>query len=685
MSEESCSTPPAAGVRPWDLELQRQRGAELMGLVRPCARRFFNEEGVCVVSEQNDADVDRGHVPEVPFYLRERVNSVMALMAGSAEDVEFGNRILSNVELTSCSFTTMNLIEMLLRYADRVWPEHQARIRDHIATELVQVQRPYCSYVGANDNFPSMDTFIMLAGGELLNDDFSIQSGLDNLWSCRDLLARRGFLSEYNSPTYGGVTLHGLDEIVNSVRNEEARELARAASERMWLDLACHWHPALSFQIGPYSRAYHGNSIAWSSLTAQVVWVALGDVVFVSPRTIYEDHPLCYERRANNLEFCQAGNGGYAGTVHQFPDYIGEMFLAKRYPFRVQGTTEAGTFHYGDYRRTPEGACVHVPGAAADYGADSAVLTSYLEEGFGLGTATRGFLGGMQSDIFHVLYRHHAPATRWEDLRTAFTRYLVNESQPEDAENIGVLAQQGNGMAVQDDRRALALFSPNGVHKEGVHSLKLSLILQELSSSIEEIWIGDRRLENGDGESLEPDWVILRDGPMLLAFYPLATTDLGRKACIRSASENGYRVISFYNYEGPARDFAMHDLQIIQNDFVFEAATLEDYPDVPSFLADLRRAQLSDTTVLEARRVRYLREGRELFFWVDPGEQTIKAAVVNGKQLPCTPLAVTDLDVARVPWLNETGIMHEDLGWWDRIAARPGLPGLEGLSGRRVD
>jgi hypothetical protein len=339
----------------------------------------------------------------------------------------------------------------------------------------------------------------------------------------------------------------------------------------------------------------------------------------------------------------------------------------------------------GEYRKLENGALVHVPGHSADFGADSAHINSYLEEDFALGTATKPLCGGGQTDLFHAMWRLRAPAKEWGDLRAVFTRYLINESQPEDASSGGLLYQHGNGMAIQDDRRALALYHPNGYLHEGIHSLRLALIMQELTSPVEEVWIGDRLLPGGDGEAQEADWVLVKDGPMLLAFYPLCGTNLGREAAIRCRQENGYRVLSFYNFQGSARDFPQHELQIIQNGFIFEAATAADYPDVPAFLADLRKAQVSDTTVLESRRARYLREGRELFLWMDPALQTIKAAVVNGEEIAYPRLEVTGLDPTQLPWLGQPKVWHDSLDWWERIAARGGIKGMEGLSGKFVD
>ncbi len=676
-----------ASTRPWHPALQKERGAYLMSLVRAKARDFFSESGECLVSDQIDFDTSHRTVSPSPFYLRERVNTVLALMAGDAEEAAFGNLILAQIPLSPCDdFSTMNLIEMLLRHPQTVSAENTQRLLEVIAHEATLIQRDLNFFVGANDNFPAMGCFIMVVGGEMVNDDRAVQAGLDSLYSARDLLSRRGFFSEYNSPTYAGVTLHGLDETANHARHPEARELARQASERMWLDVAAHWHPQMSFQAGPYSRAYHNNSIVWSALTNILMWTTFGDIVFINPvRTLFEEAESSYEARVGNLAFCQAGCGGYAGTVHHIPDYIGEMVLEKRYPFRIRGTAEYGTFHVGEYRKLENGALVHVPGRSADYGADSTYVNTYMEEDLALGTATKPFCGGGQTDLFHAMWRRRVPATEWGDLRAVFARYLVNESQPEDAESGGLLYQHGNGMAIQDDRRVLAVYHPNGYRQEGLHSLRLALIMQELTSPVEEVWIGDRRLPDGDGESEKVDWVLVKDGPVLLAFYPLLGTDLGREVAIRSRQENGYRVLSFYNYQGPARDFTQHELQIVQNGFVCEMATTAEYGDAPAFLADLRKAQISDSTVLEARRVRYLREGRELFLWMDPERQTIKAAVVNGEEIAYPRLEVTGLDSSRLPWLGQPRLWHQDLDWWQRIADRGGIKGMEGLSGRLVE
>ncbi len=669
----------------WDMRAQKARSERLFTAARQAARGCFNSEGRCLLGE-GAAEVPDRKRPDTPFYLREIVHSAVAFFEGSRNDIAFANQVLARGNLQSCDFTTMSLIEILLRHGDAVSPSNRRKLLPHIEKEIQHVIKPHNAFVGFNDNFPSMACFIMVVGGEMVGDSKAVEAGIDNLCSLRDLLTRRGFFSEYNSPTYAGVTLHGLGETVKNARNAEARRLAAAGAERMWLDVALHWHPEISFHAGPHSRSYHCNSIAWSGLTAIVMWIVFGDGIVPNPfNTIFgPTAERSHEARANTLPFCRAGCGGYAGTTHRVPDWIGELVMRKRYPFRIKGTAECGTFHVGEYRRLANGAAVHVPGRCADFGSSESDLTTFMTKEFSVGTASRAFLDGSQTETFFELHKlSTGQAESWGDIRSVFCRYLVNGRRPEAKDTMGLLPQQGVPFTVQDDERALVLCNPKGEQYEAVSSLRLALVAQELTSPLEAIWFGGRKLENGDGEMAEPDWVIIEDGSVYLAFFPLCATNLGRKVAVRSTRENGYRMLSFFNYEGKPRDFARPDLTRVQNGFVFEAAPRRMHKTAADFLNALRKAELSDTTLMESRRVRYLRGGRELLLWLDPLQQTVKAAAVNGQVARHPPLAADGIDLRKVPWLGKP-MAHIDLEWWKRIAARHAVEGLEGVGGKLV-
>jgi hypothetical protein len=363
-------------------------------------------------------------------------------------------------------------------------------------------------------------------------------------------------------------------------------------------------------------------------------------------------------------------------------DDIARLAFRKRFPFRVKGTAEEGLFHLGDYRRLPGGAVAHVPGRAAHFPAGEVFLDTYMERDFAIGTSTRPMHSGTQSEVFYEIHRRCPRARKQGDIRSIFARYRVSKSGLEKEVKAGLIRQQAFAWAIQDDARALALYHPNGYPHRGVDALSLNLLLPEPNSAVDEIWIGNRKLKNGDGSAAKPDWVIFRDGDVLAAFYPLAA-DLGRRVAIRSEHRAGLRVVSFVNYEGRKKTFGRGFLPTIANGFVYEGSTTKRHPTVRAFLRDLRKAEISDTTVLEARRVRYLRGGRELFLWIDPRGKDIKAAAVNGTQVAYPPLSIQGAKVGRVPWLGK-GHQHRDLGWWKRFAALPPVVGLEPVSGRGV-
>ena len=665
----------AGKAKSWSVGEQRRRIRGMLACVRDAVRAYFDVRGRCVIDGQ------RNH-----FHLRECIHCCQALFDGDAADAALANAIVDAVPFHPCDFSTLSMIELLLRYPDKVTRSNTAKLRDHIAEEVRSVQKAHNSFVGGNDNFPAMAVAIQVLGGELVGDEGAVDAGVDTLYSLRDLLTRRGFFSEYNSPTYAAVTLHALAETANHARHAEARRLAKHGADRMWLDVAAHWHPGTSFPAGPQSRAYHADSTMLSSHLHTVMWSVFGDVVWPSPLERYfgPQAEARFEHIVHRLGYMHSALAGYAATVHRVGDDIARLAFDKRYPFRARGTAEMGTFHLGDYRENENGAVVHVPGRCVAFGSDDVCLNTYMEKGFAIGTSTRGFLSGTQSEVFFETHRRRPRGRTLADVRSVFVRYLVGPTDLTAEMAAGLIRQHALAWAVQDDTRALALYHPNGDLHRGVTDLRLCVLLPEADAPVDEVWIGDRRLPDRDGESPTADWVILKDGPMLLAFHPLAATDLGRRVAVRSEHVDGLRVISFYNYEGAKRTFARDELPAVRNGFVFEAATTRQYRTAGAFLKALRRAQVSDTVVMATRRVRYLRGRREMLLWLDPRRQSIKAATVNGRQVAYDPLEIDGVDVARVPWLNK-GVPYADIDWWQRIADRPGMEGQEGVAGRRVE
>ena len=136
---------------------------------------------------------------------------------------------------------------------------------------------------GYNDNMPSKATLGLILGGEYFDDQAAVEHGLWNLRQLRDLLSRRGTLSEYSSPTYSALSLAHLAEIEALAGSEDARELARQCVERIWAEFLGRFHPPTGILSGPYSRAYSTDSIGHVTCAGTVFWLAFGNTAILNP------------------------------------------------------------------------------------------------------------------------------------------------------------------------------------------------------------------------------------------------------------------------------------------------------------------------------------------------------------------------------------------------------------------
>jgi hypothetical protein len=128
------------------------------------------------------------------------------------------------------------------------------RVRDGIRHAAYSVRRRNVSM--NYTNIAVQGTFVTLAAAELLKDQDLHGYARDRLQRFAKNLDLTGSFTEYNSPTYGNVTIANLTRIRQVVKDREALPLVNAIHERAWLHLGKHWHPPTRQLAGPMSRAY---------------------------------------------------------------------------------------------------------------------------------------------------------------------------------------------------------------------------------------------------------------------------------------------------------------------------------------------------------------------------------------------------------------------------------------------
>ncbi len=180
-------------------------------------------------------------------------------------------------------------------------------------------------------------------------------------------------------------------------------------------------------------------------------------------------------------------------------------------------------------------------------------LTTWHSPSFALGVAVREYTG--QSDVLMAHYLRPAA----ERPGVLYTRYLTNDKwlgdfyHATDRTRSRNLIEEGQFYGVQDGPRAIGLYTlPASL---GVISSAKACFIFTDRRQIEEIWIGDRRIEALPAEATPGEAIVIGSGAALIALLPLTRTDLGRSAPIRLVEREGDLVLELYNYLGPRKAF----------------------------------------------------------------------------------------------------------------------------------
>ena len=593
-----------------------ERRAEVIRLVSEFSHAWYDADAVWIGAERQ---------PDT----RETLWLCFGLLDGDASDVALANLLLADLEqiphhptrsqeeesATFDIFTTNHTVQMLVLHAAKLAPGVRRKLegwaREAQGDYPGDRQSDY-QFHGANDNMPAKATMGLILGGEYFGDADAVEHGLWNLRQLRDLLTRRGLLSEYTSPTYTPLSIINLTEVAEHARHPEALELAARCVERIWADALGHYHAPTGMMAGPYARAYAADSTGHLNAMGILLWGVFGDEVF--------PHPIEELRRArvrllhHHSVPSQVSLLAWLTSVAVAPPALIEWMRQRKYPFHLCASAERG----GD-------------------GAGEVLTTLYQEAEFAIGTAEGEIWTMLQSEAFFLQYAIRQPVEGVEDRRTVYARYLINDQKPLDEE--GLLKPHGCVHTVQSGRTVLALARPV-LELEGqpISALKFSVILPTHFGPV-------GRVELRDGH------VFIQDGPVLLALRPLNATDWGRQDAVRLEPVEHYQVISFYNYEGELRAFTGKELGRTLNGFVAVVglAREESYEE---FCRRIAAAELLDYSHLGMRTTRYRVGDLTLGLSYAVEADRVRYATINGHPAERPIWKADGLPAERLPFLG---------------------------------
>lgn len=126
-------------------------------------------------------------------------------------------------------------------------------------------------------NISVMSAFLMNWTGTTFGIEELGQAGAAKAREIYNLYNRHGTFSEYNSPTYYGVTLIGL-ALWRELGSGDLKPLGTRLESSLWMEIAGNYHPGMKNLTGPYFRAYGMDMTKYWSIAGLWIALALDDI-----------------------------------------------------------------------------------------------------------------------------------------------------------------------------------------------------------------------------------------------------------------------------------------------------------------------------------------------------------------------------------------------------------------------
>ncbi|MDG0790562.1 hypothetical protein OMP38_06625 [Cohnella ginsengisoli] len=601
-----------------------------------------------------------------PPHTRERYWIAGALYA--AGEAEWADAIVGKGETERYGdiqfniFNTNIAASLLISHRDKMSAAVRGKL-EHLVRDGFSFKpgnrQPDFQFHGYNDNMPAKATAGLILGGQLLGSREAVDYGVWNLKQFRAMLVRSGINSEFNSPTYTGLTIRAMGEIAEHAEDEEARTLASGIEQRLWIDLAARFHPEMGVLAGPYSRAYTVDNAAHASCISSLLWFCLGDRVHPSPMLLFDKPDDLVLHHMGDVPFNVAQFCWFAGGEYHIPDTALRLFETKSFPFRAVASCELGA------------------GEGTDFLARTSRIETVLLPDYAVGTSSAPFGSMEQNNSYFVTYKRKEIVGSYRDIGTIFTKLTVNGEVPgtivrakdgdreySNAGEADILRSCANTFTIQSGSTALVLTHPHPSFDETAALKPLSaigelIVLSAHGGDVDELIVGGVPRKEWSGEVAHGQWIVCRTGRLLSAFRPMAYTRDRQPVAISLESNANYKFIHSHLYEGEERRFSREELRMLFGGFAAEHASVSEYDSLAAFAEELEAAQFTDY-YWTTRRVRYRRpagKGRprlELETSWSPGAMSPRYAAINGARVEQPLAAIDGVKSEELPFLNES-------------------------------
>lgn len=555
--------------------------------------------------------------------------------SGKKEDIDLANRLIENLPDWDGTHTSATLCVIYHRYPTLLSLKGKRRIEEYLKTCIPKAATT--TYQSGNVNHPLGAYATLTVGGAIIKDDLVVRIGGRLLWQFESWLKGRSSplrrvatYAEYNSPTYTAADLWFLNIIANYCPYSDIARLARYLEERMWVDVACHFHQPSHQLAGPHSRAYQEGSTGGICLLTSTMLKAFHRYIYLNPQL-----DIDYNHEADLM-----GLALPAVLDFNVPEEAVRIAFEKKFPYLVQAVTYCKQYHENftieeSGEKIPIGDDEVFPGGFGD-------ITTYMTEEYALGTSSRQYVNGGHNDTFVIRYRRAKEIKSMSYFRSIYTRYIMNKAQV-DQDNFSHLVgrkikktylyEEGRDSIFQHKNKAIVCYSPKRAGYKKCRSLRLDIILGYFSP-LDEMRVGKREVNSFPFDFDWKEKVYIRDYRTYIAFIPLEPKDKGRKTSGRIWRTKNHLVISLYNYEGLEKNFTREEMSLMRNGFICELGDKREFKDIDEFMSFINKTQVEEKVdPAGIRTINYKSGDEEMLMIYDPRRDMILHRSVNGKEV----------------------------------------------------
>ncbi|MFH1007814.1 MAG: hypothetical protein V1800_09970 [Candidatus Latescibacterota bacterium] len=472
--------------------------------------------------------------------------------------------------MNAAEFIVPSLIHIYLAYPSKVPEAFRERVLQSIEKAQVAIRNRmlHLNYT----NIALLSIFSQIAGGEILNSEEFRTRGHHRLNEWITQTDTQGAPTEFNSPTYSAVDLFALAWMRRFIPSEEVRIKARIMEERIWMQLAVHYHPPTRQLGGPWSRGYQNDVVGGSGLVKMILYKELGEEHcpdISDLRRFDMDHSMLWGLLTALLEF-------------HLPDHIRNLFERKTFPYLTRETTDvvANEVHPSD-------------------------ITTYQTASFSLGSAGYNyhFIEHANNLLLHFQGRKRS--------QVLYTRLHVNDeiygtSQHGLMESLRTNDNdQGVFRSAQERGKVIGLYGLRG--RTMAKGVRVDLVVPDFKG-LDEIWVGEERILEDElwvnpcnprnprfeFPILDGEWnqtIFLRDLNTCVAIRPLAALCPRPEKSVCLEVVAGSLHLSIVYYRGPEQAFGRRD---VKAGFAMEAVEAEDDRAFGAFRERVQRWEIFD-------------------------------------------------------------------------------------------